>query len=76
MFNIIIGLYLLYMGLTRRGALIFTDSPELLAAIGAVLVVWGVTQVVRRRRAEAEYQQQREDRNPTPEFNPPPDDSN
>lgn len=74
MFNIIIGLVFLIGGLTGQLALRGLNSPELLAAIGAVLIVWGITQVVRRRRADAEFQQQREDRNPSPEFNPPPDD--
>lgn len=73
MFNIIIGLVFLIGGLTGRLALRGLNSPGLLAAIGAVLIVWGITQVIRRRRSDAEFQQQREDRNPSPEFNPPHD---
>lgn len=73
MINIIIGLVFLIGGLSGRLKLRFADSPELLSAIGVVLIVWGVTQVLRNRRSNAEFQQQREDRNPNPEFNPPPD---
>ena len=71
MFNIIVGLVFVIGGLSGQLALRGFNSPELLAAIGAVMIVWGVTQVVRRRRENAEYQQRIEDQNPSPEFNPP-----
>lgn len=73
MFNIIIGLVFVIGGLSGQLALRGFNSPELLAAIGAVMIVWGITQVVRNRRADAEYQQQIEDQNPSPEFTPPPE---
>lgn len=73
MFNIIIGLIFVVGGLTGQLALRGFNSPELLAAIGAVMIVWGITQIVRRRRAEAEYRQQMDNQNPSPEFQPPPD---
>ncbi len=74
MFNIIIGLVFVIGGLSGKLALRGFNSPELLAAIGAVMIVWGISQMVRRRRADAAYQQQRDEQNPSPEFNPPPDD--
>ncbi len=73
MIKIIMGLVFLIGGLSGELQLRFADSPELMAAIGVVLIVWGVTQVLRRRRADADYHQRIEDQNPTPEFNPPPD---
>ena len=73
MINIIMGLVFLVGGLSGKLALRGFNSPGLLAAIGVVLIVWGTSQVLRNRRSNAEFQQQREDRNPSPEFNPPPD---
>jgi predicted phage tail protein len=73
MFNIIIGLVFVIGGLSGKLALRGFNSPELLAAIGAVMIVWGITQVVRRHRALAEYQERVAEQNPSPEFNPPSD---
>ena len=70
MFNIIIGLIFVIGGLTGNLTQRGLNSPELLAAIGAVMIVWGITQVVRRRRADAESKQHRDSQNPSPEFNP------
>jgi uncharacterized membrane protein HdeD (DUF308 family) len=49
MWNIIIGILLIIAGLSGRFALIGTGSSSALAAIGAVILVWGIVQVVRRR---------------------------
>lgn len=76
MVNIIIGLVFVIGGLSGKLALRGLDSPGLLAALGAVMIVWGISQVVRRYRANSEYRQQRqqqEDQNPSPEFTPPAD---
>ncbi|MES2789359.1 MAG: hypothetical protein V4719_07040 [Planctomycetota bacterium] len=54
MLNIIMGLIFVIGGLTGQLALRGLNSPELLAAIGAVMIVWGISQVVRKRRLEAE----------------------
>jgi hypothetical protein len=51
MWNIIIGLVFVIGGLTNRLALIGTDSGPALAAMGGVLIVWGVVQTTRARAA-------------------------
>lgn len=54
MFNIIVGTLFLIGGLSRKFALIGFNSPDLLAAIGAVMIAWGISQVRRDRRARTE----------------------
>lgn len=49
MINIIIGIVMIVGGLSGRLALIGTNSGGALAALGAVLVVWGIVQMVRSR---------------------------
>lgn len=46
LFNILIGLVFIGGGLSGRMALIFTDSPMALAAVGVVLVGMGVMQML------------------------------
>lgn len=70
MLNIIMGLIFVIGGLSGKLALRGFNSPELLAAIGAVLIVWGITQVRRSRRVDAETRPS----NAT-EYSPPPDSS-
>ena len=69
MLNIILGLVMVIGGLTRTLALRGVNSPELLAAIGAVMIVWGITQVRRRYNQDAET---RPTRDPGP-IEPPSD---
>ncbi len=54
MLNIIMGLVFVIGGLSGKLALRGLNSPELLAAIGAVMIVWGIMQVRRRYVREAE----------------------
>lgn len=54
MLNIIMGLVFVIGGLSGQLALRGFNSPELLAAIGAVMIVWGITQVRRNARRNAE----------------------
>jgi hypothetical protein len=49
--NIVIGLLSIAAGASGRFNLIGTNSPALLIAFGAVLVVWGAVQFARSRRA-------------------------
>jgi predicted phage tail protein len=50
--SIIIGLIFIVGGLSGKLALIGTNSGEALAAVGAALLIWGVVQMVRARRAQ------------------------
>ena len=68
MINIIMGLVFLIGGLSGKLALRGLNSPGLLAAIGVVLIVWGISQVRRHNRVEAETRPSN-----NPEFTPPPD---
>ncbi len=47
MWNIIIGLIFLVGGLSGKLALFGTNSSTALAVVGAVLIVWGIIQMVR-----------------------------
>jgi hypothetical protein len=49
MWNIIIGLVFVGGGLSGQLALRGTNSGPALAALGGVLVIWGIFQVVRSR---------------------------
>lgn len=60
MLNIIMGLVFLIGGLSGKLALRGVNSPELLAAIGAVLIVWGITQVRRKYRRDADTRPSRD----------------
>ena len=51
MWNLIFGLILLVGGLSGKLALIGTNSSMALAVLGAALMVWGVVQLVRGKRA-------------------------
>lgn len=75
MYLIIIGLLFVLGGLGSWLGIAPFRSPDLVAAIGAVMIVWGFAQIRRRRRAQAEFIQAQEDRNPSPEFTPPNDDA-
>lgn len=70
MLNIIMGLIFLIGGLSGELALRGFNSPELLAAIGAVLIVWGIFQVRRKRRIEIETRPSNQT-----EYSPPPDET-
>jgi hypothetical protein len=52
MWNIVIGLVFIIGGLSGKLALIGTNSGEALAALGAGLLVWGVVQTVRAKKAQ------------------------
>ena len=49
MWNIVIGILMIIAGLSGRFTLIGTGSPTALAAVGAVILIWGIVQVSRRR---------------------------
>lgn len=51
MVKIIIGLIMVVGGLSGRLVLIGTDSGVALAALGAVLIVWGIVRMVRQRQS-------------------------
>ena len=51
MWNIIIGIIFIAGGLSGKLALRGTQSGPLLAAIGAGLVIWGIVQLTRGRKA-------------------------
>ena len=51
MWNIIIGIIFIVGGLSGKLALRGTQSGELLAVLGGALLIWGIVQVVRRRKA-------------------------
>jgi uncharacterized membrane protein YfcA len=70
MLNIIMGLIFVIGGLSGKLALRGFNSPELLAAIGAVLIVWGIAQVRRKRRIEIETRPSKQT-----EYSPPPDET-
>ena len=53
MWNIIIGIVFIVGGLSGKLALIGTDSGPALAALGAGLLIWGIVQMVRGRKAAA-----------------------
>ncbi len=52
MWNIVIGIVFIVGGLSGKLALIGTNSGEALAAVGAGLLVWGVVQMVRAKKAQ------------------------
>ena len=52
MWNIIIGLVFIAGGLSGQLALRGTDSGPALAGLGAVLVIWGIFQVAKRRKSQ------------------------
>jgi hypothetical protein len=52
MWNIIIGVAFIIGGLSGKLALRGTESGPALAAVGAALVIWGIVQVVRRRKSQ------------------------
>lgn len=49
MWNIIIGLVFIVGGLTGRLSLIGTSSGPALAAVGGLMLIWGIVQMVRGR---------------------------
>jgi hypothetical protein len=49
MWNIIIGIAFIVGGLSGKLALRGTQSGEALAVLGAVLVIWGGVQIIRKR---------------------------
>jgi len=53
MWNIIIGIVFIAGGLSGKLALIGTDSGPALAALGAGLLIWGIVQMARARKATA-----------------------
>lgn len=50
MWNIIIGLVFIVGGLSGKLALIGTSSGPALAGVGAIMLVWGIVQMVRGRK--------------------------
>jgi len=50
MWNLIIGIVLIVLGATGRVSLIFTDSPALLMAVGALIAAYGGWQIYRSSR--------------------------
>ena len=53
MWNILIGIVFIVGGLSGKLALIGTNNGEALAALGAGLLIWGVVQLVRAKKAQA-----------------------
>jgi uncharacterized membrane protein (UPF0136 family) len=51
MIKIIIGLIMLVGGLSGKLVLIGTDSGMALAALGAVLIAWGIFRIVKSRQS-------------------------
>jgi uncharacterized membrane protein HdeD (DUF308 family) len=56
MIKIIIGIVFIVGGLSGRLVLIGTNSGVALAVFGAVLVVWGILNMVRRRQRSGNNQ--------------------
>ena len=52
MIKIIIGIIFIIGGLSGKLVLIGTNSGVALAGFGAVLVVWGIVRMVRRRQGQ------------------------
>jgi hypothetical protein len=52
MWNIIIGLVFIAGGLSGQLALRGTDSGPALAALGGVLLIWGIVQVAKGRKGQ------------------------
>ena len=52
MWNMIIGIVFIAGGLSGKLALIGTDSGPALAVVGAALLIWGIVQQVRSRKAD------------------------
>jgi len=52
MWNIIIGIAFIVGGLSGKLALRGTESGHALAAVGGLLAIWGVVQVVRGRKKQ------------------------
>ncbi|MDA0814312.1 MAG: hypothetical protein O3C21_18215 [Verrucomicrobia bacterium] len=50
MWNIIIGLVFIVGGLSGRLALIGTNNGPALAAVGGLMLIWGIVQMVRGQR--------------------------
>jgi hypothetical protein len=50
MWNIILGIIFIVGGLSGRLALIGTNSGYALAAVGGGLLVWGIVQMVKRKK--------------------------
>ncbi len=48
--NIVLGGFMIFMGVTGRGALPGTQSTIAFAAVGGLAVAYGVWRVVRERR--------------------------
>jgi hypothetical protein len=52
MWNIVIGIAFIIGGLSGKLALRGTESGPALAALGGVLLIWGIVQVVRSRQSQ------------------------
>ena len=52
MWNIILGIVFIVGGLSGKLALIGTDSGPALAVVGAGLLIWGIVQQLRARKAQ------------------------
>ena len=69
MWNLIIGIILIILGLSGRFAFIGTGSPQLLVVIGIAIAGWGAFQVYRADQLE-HHQKQADfpavDRQPSP----------
>jgi len=50
--NIVIGVVFIIGGLSGQLALRGTESGLALAALGGVLLIWGIVQVVRNRKSQ------------------------
>lgn len=48
-FNIVIGIIMIVGGLSGRLALLGTNSPKILAAVGVVVLALGIYQVAKKR---------------------------
>jgi predicted phage tail protein len=57
MIKIIIGVVFIIGGLSGNLVLIGTNSGGALAALGAVMVVWGIVNMVRRKQRSGNNQQ-------------------
>ena len=52
MWNIIIGIIFIIGGLSGKLVLRFTNSNAALVVVGAILLVWGIVQMVNKKKAQ------------------------
>ena len=58
MWNIVVGIVFIIGGLSGKLSLRGTNSGPALAVVGAALVIWGVVQMKKKKKEQAEQQAQ------------------